>query len=223
MFEGLSPEVESLLNAAKSDLPVAQADAGLLESMVMAMSVDTSAPSPTPRRRSMIGKVVTAKAAAIAGVLVLTGGVASAATGVLPDPAQNAASQAAEHVGLHIPKSDDHDADEEADDDTSTTVEHPDNHGNDVSTVARDESNEGRDHGSAVCTVASDDKCQPAAEDRGKSADHRQDGDHPTTSTTVNDDGGDDDSGPSSHPSGDDHPSGESNPGSGHHGSGSDD
>ena len=218
MFEGLSPEVEGLLNAAKSDLPVAQADAGLLEAMVMAMSVDTSSPSPAPRRRSMIGKVVTAKVAAIAGVMVLSSGVAAAATGALPDSAQDAASNAAEHVGLHIPKSE---------------------HGAAVSGVAHDKDGDGdQNHGSRVCAVASEGKCQSGDEDddttdttvageHGNSADHRQDGDHrqeadhrgsDETTTTVNDDGGDD-SAPSSHPSGDDHPSGESNPGSGHHGS----
>jgi hypothetical protein len=203
MFEGLSPKVEGLLNAAKSDLPTATADAGLLDAMVVAMTADASAPIPASRRRSMLGKVLTAKAAALAGVLVLTGGVASAATGTLPDPAQNAASSAAEHVGLHIPKSDDHESDdnESADDseNTPTTVEHPDNHGKDVSTVAHDDSNEGADHGSAVCTVASDGKCQPdkSGDDNsgqgGNSGDHRQDGEHKVTTTTteVNDDSGD--------------------------------
>jgi hypothetical protein len=234
MFDGLSPEVESLLHAAKSDLAPVQADASLLEAMTLALSVDASAPAPVTRRRPMIGKVLTAKAAAIAGVLVLSGGVASAATGALPDPVQDTASHAAEHVGLHIPKSDKHEADDDATDDANddtgddTTAEHPENHGKDVSTVAHDESNEGRDHGAAVCAVASDGKCKPNADDdksgQGKSADHRQDGEHATTTTTVNDDNGgadssDDNSGSGSHSSGDDHPSGESNPGSGHHGS----
>jgi hypothetical protein len=204
MFDGLSPEVDALLNAAKSDLPKAQADAGLIEAMTLALSVDALGPShaPVPRRRSMLGKVLTAKAAAIAGVLVLSGGVASAATGTLPDPAQNAASHAAEHVGLHIPKSDDDAAEDVNDDanddsaDTPTTVEHPDNHGKDVSTVAHDDSNTGEDHGTAVCTVASEGKCKAGADDhsgQGNSADHRKDGDHPTTSTTVNDDNSDSD------------------------------
>ncbi|MEY2473528.1 MAG: hypothetical protein QOK28_2857 [Actinomycetota bacterium] len=210
MFEGLSPEVDALLNAAKADLPTAQADAGLLEAMTLALSVDALAPTQTPasRRRPMLGKVLTAKAAAIAGVLVLTGGVASAATGTLPDPAQNAASHAVEHVGLHIPKSDDNDAadtdtdtkdaNEENGNETTTTVEHPDNHGKDVSTVAHDKSTTGEDHGTAVCTVASEGKCKAGADEKtddhsgqgGNSADHRQDGDHEhedeqTTSTTT--------------------------------------
>jgi hypothetical protein len=206
MFEGISPEVESLLSAAKSDLPAAKADPGLLEAMVLAVSTDATAPLSIPRKRRMLGKVLTAKAAAIAGVLVLSGGVAAAATGTLPGPVQNTASHAAEHVGVHLPNSDDDQSTKDANDDqgddngtetTPTSVEHPDNHGNDVSTVAHDDSNEGADHGSAVCTVASDGKCQPNATDdnsgQGNSADHRQDGEHPTTTTTptVTDDGSD--------------------------------
>ena len=185
----------------------------------------------------MIGKVLTAKAAAIAGVLVLTGGVASAATGALPGPVQDTASHAVEHVGLHIPKSDDsadHDATDDTNEDngdgtTSTTVEHPDNHGKDVSTVAHDDSTEGADHGAAVCAVASEGKCKPnATEDNsgpGKSGDHRQDDEHVTTSTTaeVNDgsdsDSTDDNSGASSEDSGKPEDSGHHGHGNGGHGS----
>ena len=205
MFDGLSPELDALLEAAKSGLPTAPADAGLLHAMASAVSADVTSPIPVLRRRSMLGKVLTAKAAAIAGVLVLTGGVASAATGTLPGPVQDTASHAVEHVGLHIPNSDDDtqgDSNDQGDDNgtdtTPTTVAHPDNHGNDVSTVAHDDSNEGADHGTAVCTVASDGKCQPNAgddnNDQGNSGDHRQDGDHhtngSTTTTEVNGDNG---------------------------------
>jgi hypothetical protein len=197
MFEGLSPEVEALLDAAAADLPAAQADAGLLAAMAEGVSIGTSpTPIPTPRRKSVLGKVITAKVAAIAGVLVLTGGVASAAaSGTLPDSAQDAASDAAEHVGLHIPKGE---------------------HGAAVSGVARDKSNDGDDnHGTAVCTVASEGKCKSGDDEGtddesgdnrgpgGSSAEHRQDGEHrkgnsidddSTTTTTGNDDSGEDES-----------------------------
>jgi hypothetical protein len=168
---------------------------------------------------------------------MLSGGVASAATGTLPDPAQDVASTAVSHVGLHIPKSD--------------KKEHPENHGKDVSTVAHDPANKGADHGAAVCAVASRGKCK-AGEDHatttttvagtedthGKSADHRQDGDHhattddndsveppdDSTTTDVNDDAADaadheskDKSSEQDHPSADDHPS------AGDHHNGSDD
>jgi hypothetical protein len=217
MFDGLNPEVEALLNAAKSDLPVAAANPELIGAMTLALSVDALA--PTHRSHSLVGKALTAKTAAMASVLLLSCGVAAASTGTLPAAAQNAASHAAEHVGLHIPKSDDDSGDTKDNGGTTpTSVVHPDNHGKDVSTVAHDDSNTGADHGTAVCTVASDGKCKSGGDNgtQGNSADHRQDGDHPTTSTTVKDDSGDQ--------SGDhgnaDHPTPTSNPGSDHHGSG---
>jgi hypothetical protein len=229
MFEGLSPEVAALLDAAAADLPTAQADAGLLAAMAEAVSVGVSAPSTSPRKRKMLGKVLTAKAAAIAGVLVLSGGVASAATGSLPDPAQDAASNVANVVGLDIPKSD-----------KAEAKEHPENHGKDVSTVAHDPENEGADHGSAVCTVASEGKCQPNADEdnsgKGNSADHRQDGTHQnrgsgdddavendddaTTSTTIEDNANDDGA---DHDAGDDNPGEQSGKGKSGHDGGSDD
>ena len=178
----------------------------------------------------MLGKVLTAKALAVVGALALTGGVASAATGSLPDPAQDAASNAVSHVGLHIPKSD-----------ASEHADHPDNHGKDVSTVAHDTSTTGADHGAAVCAVASEGKCQAGDDDgtdttdttegpdQGKSADHRQDGEHrnehsvtapngSTSTTEVTDDESGDS--PEDHPSGQNHPSGSDHPSgeSGHDG-----
>lgn len=161
----------------------------------------------------MLGKVLTAKAAALAGVLVLSGGVASAATGALPDPAQDAVHGAAKHVGLRIPKSDKDKPEKkvkaEADDGPKTDqdkvkTEHPDNHGKDVSTVARDPANQGPGHGKAVCEVASDGKCKAGEDkpvpdpddgssdtDEGKSPEHRKDAEHrgekpaPTSTTTT--------------------------------------
>jgi hypothetical protein len=219
MFDGLTPEVEDLLQAASSDLPAAHAPAGLLRALADAVDVNGYTPSPTPRSKSMLGKVLTAKALAIAGVLVLTGGAASAATGTLPDPAQDVASETVSHVGLHIPKSDE-----------EKQARHPENHGKDVSGVAHDKEGDGDgNHGARVCAVASEGKCKTgedstddateeentpttvAGED-GKSADHRQDtkednpsqdhrkdGEHrkgadkdETTPTTVNDDSSDD-------------------------------
>lgn len=219
MFEGLSPEVAALLDAAAADLPAAQADAGLLATLAEAVSAGTSAvPVPSPRRKSVLGKVITAKVAAIAGVLILTGGVASAATGTLPDPAQDAASSVADVVGLDIPKA------------------HPDNHGKEVSGVAHDKSGDGdENHGARVCAVASQGKCKSgddATDDEsnegpsdnrgpgGSSADHRQDGEHrngnsvdddnSTTSTTIEDNA--DDDGPD-HDADDDNPGDESGKG----------
>ena len=189
MFEGLKPEVEALLNQAAADLPAAEADPGLLAAMTQAVSsMPLSSPAPAPRRTSVLRKLVTAKVAVLGGALVLSAGVASAATGTLPDQAQDAASSVANVVGLDIPKSD--------------KKEHPENHGKDVSGVARDKSGEadGTTHGSVVCEVASEGKCKPSAEEDTSgddtSADQRQDGSHrnensvrTTTTTTVGDAG----------------------------------
>jgi len=60
------------------------------------------------RRRSMLGKFLTAKAAAIAAVAVLGVTAAAAATNALPDPAQKAISDAGSHVGLSIPTPNSH-------------------------------------------------------------------------------------------------------------------
>jgi hypothetical protein len=68
-------------------------------------SSTTAAPT-TPRRKSMIAKHVTAKVAAITlGAVVLSGGVAAAATGTLPDAAQHKIATVASHVGLSLPDS----------------------------------------------------------------------------------------------------------------------
>lgn len=53
----------------------------------------------------MLGHLVTVKVTAIAAGTVLSmGGVAAAATGNLPDPAQDAVSDVAAHVGVDVPK-----------------------------------------------------------------------------------------------------------------------
>jgi hypothetical protein len=212
MFDGLTPAARDLLHAAGSDLPAAQPDAGLLRAMAEAIDVNgLTAVSPIPRRKSMLGKALTAKALAVTGALLLTGGVASAATGTLPDPAQDVAADAASVVGLNIPKSD-----------AEKQERHPENHGKDVSGVAHDKEGDGEGtHGSRVCAVASEGKCKSGDDDstttttepddttdttaveQGKSGDHRQDEkakqnqdknqrpDKTTTSTTVNDDSSD--------------------------------
>lgn len=57
----------------------------------------------TDRRRPMLAKLVSAKAA-MAAAIVLAGGTAAAAgTGSLPSPAQNVVSSALSHVGVSVP------------------------------------------------------------------------------------------------------------------------
>ncbi|MEY2398401.1 MAG: hypothetical protein QOJ00_1575 [Actinomycetota bacterium] len=133
IFEGLDQEATALLHAARATTP-ASPDAGLLTAMAAA-AVDGPVPiSSRPRRTTMIGKLITAKALGLAGALVLTGGVAAAATGTLPDPVQTPVSNAAEHVGVHIPEGE---------------------HGAAVSAVAHDKSNDGDgNHGATVSETA---------------------------------------------------------------------
>jgi hypothetical protein len=155
----------------------------------------------TPSRRTPRMKKWKIAAAALAGGLTLSTGLAAA--DVLPGPAQEAASSALSHVGIHVPDRssdddtnvttvDDRQEDKVANDDDPATHEaneHPDNHGADVSSVAKDDSTEGAEHGAAVCAVASDDKCQ-AGEDHGASADAGTTGDEHRNDAA--DDAGDD-------------------------------
>ena len=107
-------------------------------------------------------------AAATAAVVAATGGLALA--GALPAPAQHALAA----IGIGSDDSQRGDVAEPADDtgsttattvdESSTVVDHPDNHGDDVSAVAHDDSSEGCEHGRAVSAVASgteDDKPCP--------------------------------------------------------------
>jgi hypothetical protein len=56
----------------------------------------------------MLGKVLSAKVAAIAATAFLGAGTAAAATGNLPDPAQSAVSKALSHVNVSVPGPNDH-------------------------------------------------------------------------------------------------------------------
>ena len=212
-FDGLDPEVRALLNEARQTTSVAPAS-GLIAAMTAAVEEGQLAthPAALPRRKTMLGKVITAKALAIAGALALSGGAAAAATGTLPDPVQTATSDVVDNVGINIPKGE---------------------HGAKVSTVARDKSTEGREHGEAVSTAAKDnhghattttvvgdDENSGPGNSRGHANDHatNKDGDDgddettvdETTSTTTKKDhpnkgkSGDHTDAPSEHPSGSD-------------------
>ena len=135
IFDELDPEVAAALSAARHTSPVELAP-GLLAAMTAAAIAGPLPLASSPRRTSMIGKLITAKVLGIAGALALTGGVAAAATGTLPDPVQQPVSNAAEHVGVHIPQGE---------------------HGAAVSGVAHDKSNDGDgNHGATVSNVARD-------------------------------------------------------------------
>ena len=106
-MEGLSPEVATLLASARATEAAPAPSAALLAAMVEAVDSGhlDSAITP-PRKKRMLGKLITAKALGIAGVIALTGGAAAAATGTLPDPVQDKASNVADVVGINIPNGD---------------------------------------------------------------------------------------------------------------------
>jgi len=98
--------------------------------------------SPTPRRTRM--RHLTHRKIAVLGLaagLTLSGGLAAAAAGVLPGPAQDAVAAVASHVGINLPSSSD----------TPSQA----THGADVSSVAQDPSLQGCEKGQAVASVAS--------------------------------------------------------------------
>lgn len=111
-------------------------------------------------------------------LLGFTGGLAAA--GNLPDAAQSFVSQTVSHVGLDLPDPaddnakakghDEGDADADGDSDDVTGSDE-DNHGQTVSSVARDDSLEGCEHGQAVRDVASS-KSQGNEDAPGRSEDH---------------------------------------------------
>ena len=111
-------------------------------------------------------KVITAGAIA----LVLSGGVAAAATGSLPSQADPGLSTAGDHTGIELPASHDShptashhpgtstessDSTDAAGDNTDSTNQ-PDNHGAAVSDVARNTDATGADKGAAVSAAAQD-------------------------------------------------------------------
>jgi len=60
-------------------------------------------PPPATKRKSMLTRMITAKALAAGAVVALTATGAAAATGSLPDDAQHGLAQAAQHVGINLP------------------------------------------------------------------------------------------------------------------------
>ena len=110
---GLSPEdappgyagMAELLRATRA--PGTQGELAGEPALVAAMAeVVRSVPGirHTPlRRKKMLSKVLTAKAASVFAASVLGATAAAAATGNLPAPAQNAISSAASSVGVNVP------------------------------------------------------------------------------------------------------------------------
>jgi hypothetical protein len=167
---------------------------------LMAATPPAPAPSALSRRfesmrSSMLAKIGTATAAVVAA----TGGLAIAQA--LPAPVQDAVS----HLGVGA--SSHHSADAEPADEESTTSTSSvdpssttlpagpssttaprDNHGGEVSAVARDHSDDGCNHGAKVSAVASDGRSNNEADPSCETSTSIADG---STTTTVKDDEGD--------------------------------
>ncbi len=152
------PAVAGLLRSA-ADLGAREPSASMVTTMATATTASPgSASSLTPT----LGRVLTAKVAAVVAVMAFTATGAAAATGSLPDAAQDGIARAASHVGLDLPDSaDDHARDASTGHVTPPAAEPTTNHtppetthGAEVSDTARDRSTTGPDTGASVSTVA---------------------------------------------------------------------
>jgi hypothetical protein len=176
------------LLATAASLPAVDEGAGAPTISAMVEAIRASAPVlETPRRKSMLGKLLAGKALVAVG-LVLTAGGAAAATGTLPDQAQAAVSDAASHVGVNIPhpnhgKSKDHRQDgvhKPSGDDEAPAGD--DNSADDkgmsgvVDRLKTNRADDAGPLGQDVCKVASENKCHSGTENKGKGG-----GDNETT------------------------------------------
>lgn len=140
-----------LLGRAASEFTPVDADADFVS--VLAATIATE--QVTPRRKSMLSNVLTAKVAGVAAAIVLSATTAAAATGSLPDAAQTGAAKAAAHIGVNLPNpSEDH---------PTGTADNPataDEHGDTVSGTARTTDATGADKGAEISTIARGDHGQ---------------------------------------------------------------
>ena len=96
--------VAAVLTAASAPGSVPDIDFGELAG-VARRAADRSG-SSTSRRSPMLGKLLTMKAAAAAGVILLGASGAAAATGALPGAVQGIAHDTLSHVGVDVPNQD---------------------------------------------------------------------------------------------------------------------
>jgi len=198
--------VAGLLAAAARPVAVDE-DAGAATVSAMVEAIREGAPVPqTSRRKSMLTKLLAGKALAALGVVALTASGAAAATGSLPTPVQSAVSGAASHVGVNLPNPNHgnsaghrQDGNHRPGTDTASTTDGTgdnapsSNHGQTVSQTAHT-TPDGTGKGAAVCTVASDGKCQ-TGDNQGKDNASGDDGGSSTTATTGSIQTGDDHNG----------------------------
>jgi hypothetical protein len=135
------------------------------------------------RRSSMLSSLTTAKAAVAAALsagLLLTGGVATAMAGALPDGAQDSASNLLGKVGVTVPDAaeaaaaDARDTTDTDDADEAAGTAGDEGKGSDISKLARETELTGVDKGAAISEQASGGKSQ-AGDEHGKAGEHAPD------------------------------------------------
>ena len=77
----------------------------LAETASIAPRIAALPEAAAPQEKKLLGKVLTLKAAVVAGVLAVTMTGAAAANGSLPDAAQDGLAEAASHIGINLPDS----------------------------------------------------------------------------------------------------------------------
>ena len=144
---------------------------------------------PNSRRSSMLSSLTPLRAtlaAAVSGGVLLTGGVAAAATGSLPGAAQDTAHALLSKVGVSVPGPDNHaaghadqrgngDAGDSPSTDPAGHGSGTDGKGNEVSRLATTTDSTGVDKGAEISTLASDGKSKAgqhgsAGDESGKSS-----------------------------------------------------
>jgi hypothetical protein len=190
----LAPLAATLQTAASPAPPGSPAPA-FVSSLVAAIGDGSRL---TPRRDAMVVKRLSVKAVAVAAILLLGAGAAAAATG--STLGAHKSEPAVSTPGADLPTT--------TVGTTSTTESDTtppqdqtgpaDNHGADVSAVARSTDTSGADHGAAVCDVASEGRCTdhrggPEANPGGASGDDDQanDGDDDQANDGDGDQGAD--------------------------------
>jgi hypothetical protein len=174
----LDEPVSSLLSAA-----AAPCEPGELPGEAAALAAFRASRTPT-RRKSMLTSLTTAKAgvaAAIGSSLLVTGGVAAAATGTLPGAAQDTARGMLETIGVEVPGADEAAGPNpgsrggsavEVDDATKDPAEVTDGaagKGEAVSELATTTDVTGADKGAAISELASDGKSQAGEQEQDRS------------------------------------------------------
>jgi hypothetical protein len=182
----LAPLAATLQAAARPAPPVSPSPA-VVASLVTAIGDGSRL---TPRRDVMVFKRLSVRAAAVAAILLVGAGAAAAATGSTPGGHKSGpAVTTADPTTTTLATTSTTESDTTSAQDQTGPA---DNHGADVSAVARSTDTAGADHGAAVCDVASEGRC---TDHRGGPEANSGDGTGDDQANQGDDDQGDDDQG----------------------------